>query len=86
MEILIGLQIFEGFKRKRKYNDVMQDLEDLFRLSNREVDEVVPLLAEAAVEIANFKQWKCHENYLLDELEFRKSVSFSQFFNSRNPC
>ena len=36
----------------------MQDLEDHFRLSYREFDEVVPLIAEAAVEIVNSKQRK----------------------------
>ena len=29
----MGLQILEGFKWKRKYDEVMQDLEDHFRLS-----------------------------------------------------
>ena len=36
----------------------MQDLEDHFRLSYREFDEVVPLIAEAAVEIVNSKKRK----------------------------
>ena len=36
----------------------MQDLEDHFRLSYREFDEVVPLIAEAAAEIVNSKQRK----------------------------
>ena len=58
MEILMGLQILEGSKNIYIYNEAMQDLEDHFRLSYREFDEVVPLIAEAAVEIVNSKQRK----------------------------
>ena len=61
MEILMGLQILEGSKKYKyiyTYNEAMQDLEDHFRLSYREFDEVVPLIAEAAVEIVNSKQRK----------------------------
>ena len=53
----MGLQILEGLK-KSKYNEAMQDLEDHCLLRYRKVDEVVPLVAEAAVEIVNFKQRK----------------------------
>ena len=50
-----GLQTLKGFKRKRKY-EAMQDLEDHFRLSYREVGEVAPLIAEAGGEIVKLKQ------------------------------
>ena len=33
MKRFMGLQILEGFKRKRKYNEAVQDLEDHFPLS-----------------------------------------------------
>ena len=36
------LQILERLKRKRKHNEAMQDLEDHFRLSYREIDEANP--------------------------------------------
>ena len=61
MEILMGLQILEESKKNIYiyiYNEAMQDLEDHFRLSYREFDEVIPLIAEAAVEIVNSKQRK----------------------------
>ena len=40
------------------YNEAMRGIEDHFRLSYREVDEVFPLISETAVEIVNFKQGK----------------------------
>ena len=58
------LQTLEGFKKKKKmYNEAMRGIEDHFRLSYREVDEVFPLISETAVEIVNFKQGK-HLNEL----------------------
>ena len=58
MERFMGLQTLEGFNRKNTYNEAMQGLEDHFRLSYREVDEVFPLISKTAVEIVNFKQGK----------------------------
>ena len=40
---IMGLQILEGFKSKRKYNETAQDLENHLCLSCREVEKVVPL-------------------------------------------
>ena len=41
--------ILGGFRRKRKYNEAMQEVEYHFHLSYKEVDEVVPLIVETAV-------------------------------------
>ena len=49
MERFMEFPILGGFRRKRKYNEAMQEVEYHFHLSYKEVDEVVPLIAETAV-------------------------------------
>lgn len=51
--------MLKGFKRKGKYNEAVKDLENHFHLSYREVNAVLHLIAEAVVEIVNFKLRKC---------------------------
>ena len=66
----------------------MQDLEVHFRLSHREVDEVIRLISEAAIEIVKLNRESFQKsqiftiftvkikNCLLNQIKFQKTILF----------
>ena len=49
MDALLGIQLLQSFTRKRKFNEEIDELEDIFKINYQKTDEVVPLIAQAAI-------------------------------------
>ena len=60
------MQILERIRRKRKFNEDVEELEDSFKASYGDADEVVLLVVETVVEVCKKKSEISPRNKELD--------------------